>query len=189
MKFCNKCSAKKEISEFSKHKGKKDGLQSSCKKCVQAKSSADYLNNPAPRNISCAKWRASNPERHAANSMSWRKSNPEKTSEILRKYRSLNSEALSAARSRRRAANKNAEGTHTAADIKAIFEKQNGLCANCETKLFKSGKQKYHVDHIMPLKLGGSNWPSNLQCLCPDCNLRKNAKHPIDWANENGRLL
>jgi 5-methylcytosine-specific restriction endonuclease McrA len=33
----------------------------------------------------------------------------------------------------------------------------------------------------MPLKLGGSNWPENLQLLCRTCNLRKNAKHPDVW--------
>ena len=41
-----------------------------------------------------------------------------------------------------------------------------------------AGKGKYHVDHRMPLSLGGSNYPDNLQLLCPTCNLSKSATHP-----------
>jgi 5-methylcytosine-specific restriction endonuclease McrA len=41
----------------------------------------------------------------------------------------------------------------------------------------------------MPLARGGSNDRLNLQCLCPQCNLSKNAKDPIAWAREQGRLL
>ena len=47
----------------------------------------------------------------------------------------------------------------------------------------------YHVDHIQPLALGGSNDKANLQLLCPTCNLRKSAKHPVDFMRETGRLL
>lgn len=115
-----------------------------------------------------------NKEQHAANCKAWRANNPCKTNAISRA---------------RRARIAGADGNHTAADVLRIFEHQRGLCANCHSKLFKSGKQKYHVDHIVPLAKGGSNWPSNLQCLCPTCNLSKHAKDPIAWANEQGRLL
>lgn len=87
----------------------------------------------------------------------------------------------------RRAALMDADGTHTAEDVDVIYNRQGGRCAEptCGVDLIDTG---YHVDHIMPLKLGGSNWPSNLQCLCPSCNSKKNAMHPIDWARKNGRL-
>lgn len=78
-----------------------------------------------------------------------------------------------------------AEGRFTKADIERILKMQHGRCAECR----KSIGNGYHVDHIMPLVLGGSNWPKNLQCLCPRCNLTKNSKHPLEWARQNGRLL
>lgn len=107
----------------------------------------------------------------------------------VKAYYIANPEKVAATRFKRRARNLGAEGSHTAADIKMIFENQRGLCANCKKKLAKSGKNKYHVDHIQPLARCGSNAKENLQCLCPTCNHRKHAKDPFDWANENGKLL
>lgn len=115
--------------------------------------------------------------------------NKERICEQKKIYRSQNKELVINHNRNARARKRNADGRHTAADVRRIFENQRGMCANCEAKLLKSGANKYHVDHIMPLALGGSNWTSNLQCLCKSCNLSKNAKDPIDWAKENGRLI
>jgi 5-methylcytosine-specific restriction endonuclease McrA len=70
-----------------------------------------------------------------------------------------------------------AAGTHNQKDIAELFKSQSGACAGCACCLAAG----WHVDHVMPLVLGGSNWPSNLQLLCPACNLRKGAKHPDQW--------
>ena len=70
-------------------------------------------------------------------------------------------------------------------DVKIILHLQRYMCANCECDISES----YHIDHIMPLALGGTNERTNIQCLCPSCNLRKGSKHPIDWARQNGRLI
>lgn len=115
--------------------------------------------------------------------------NKEKICEQKKIYRSQNKELVINHNRNARARKRRADGRHTLNEVLAIFDAQRGLCANCETKLFRSGKQKFHVDHIMPLALGGSNWHSNLQCLCKSCNLSKNAKDPIGWAQENGRLI
>jgi 5-methylcytosine-specific restriction endonuclease McrA len=69
----------------------------------------------------------------------------------------------------RRARLKKAPGRHTRHDVLALKLKQRNRCANCNRSL----KPGYHVDHIIPITKGGSNWPSNLQLLCPRCNLRK----------------
>jgi 5-methylcytosine-specific restriction endonuclease McrA len=39
-------------------------------------------------------------------------------------------------------------------------------CANC-------GRPAEHLDHIRPISGGGTDHPTNLQPLCPDCNLEK----------------
>lgn len=102
-----------------------------------------------------------------------------------RRYKRENPEANVAREQRRRARERNAPGDHTADDVKRIYRQQRGRCLNCRASL----KDGYHVDHIVPLARGGSNWPGNLQLLCPPCNIAKGAKDPIEWAQKNGRLL
>jgi hypothetical protein len=185
MKICSKCKVERHKSEFHKSARKKDGLQSNCKVCEAARNLSYRADNPWKRAATCAAWTAANPEKNAAKSAKWAAANPLYAAE----WAAANPEMVAARNRNRRARVLNAEGKHTSADVRLIFESQHGLCANCKTKLFKSGEKKYHVDHIMPLALGGSNWPANLQCLCPFCNLSKGAKHPDDWAKQNGRLL
>ena len=204
MKLCKICNTEKPISEFYKNATKKDGLQHRCKLCSNATNNAWYAANPERhaangrawasenqerRRSITSDWRKANPERVEAAYKKWRDANPEKISAIGKAYRAANPEKMAAKYRRRRASKVNAEGFHTAQDVRLIFCRQRGMCANCNKKLFKSGEKKFHVDHINPLAKGGSDWPSNLQCLCPSCNLRKSAKDPLDWAKENGKLL
>jgi 5-methylcytosine-specific restriction endonuclease McrA len=78
-----------------------------------------------------------------------------------------------------------ADGSYSHRDVELLLKAQKWKCACCR----QSVKRRYHVDHVMPLALGGSNHPHNLQILCPDCNLRKSAKHPIDFMQQRGFLL
>jgi 5-methylcytosine-specific restriction endonuclease McrA len=103
----------------------------------------------------------SNKEARRAKIAEWQAKNPEKYKEIKRAG-TLNRLALK----------KNAEGRHTIHDIKRIHNDQKGICNACSCDLIDG----YHVDHIVPLARGGSNWPDNLQLLCPSCNTSKGAK-------------
>ena len=116
----------------------------------------------------------------AATTERWIKSGKAKQS--LAKYRAANREKVREW-SKRRNSGKIARlprGT-----IPALFEKQRGRCAFCKTDL----PSNYHVDHIIPLAAGGKHEPLNLQLLCPTCNVRKWALHPVEFAQRNGRLL
>lgn len=86
---------------------------------------------------------------------------------------------------RRRSRALEAGGSWTTDQIDALFKKQRGRCACCREKLGTS----YHRDHIVPLSLGGSNDISNIELLCPQCNIKKGALDPLEWARRNGRLL
>lgn len=110
-----------------------------------------------------------------------------KRRESLRRkiWRESNEDLMAIYDRKRRAKRRGAAGNHTAKELSNLFEKQKGLCANCR----KSLKTSYHVDHVLPLALGGSHWITNIQLLCPPCNQRKGAKHPIDFARLEGRLV
>jgi 5-methylcytosine-specific restriction endonuclease McrA len=82
----------------------------------------------------------------------------------------------------RRAREVEAVGQFTVKDIELLHVRQRGRCYWC-----KAGYgEKFHIDHVWPLKRGGSNGPENIVLSCPTCNVRKNARTPLDFA---GRLL
>ena len=104
----------------------------------------------------------------------WRASNPDKVKDINLRARHV------------RRASKNANGGNLSKNIvERLMALQNGKCACCGVKLNGS----YELDHIMPIALGGSNSDDNVQLLRVSCNRKKGAKHPLDWAREQGRLL
>lgn len=219
MKTCKTCKIEKDLSEFNKRAAEKDGIHKICRDCINAYKKADYnrsptkninrsreyrlknkekisaakklrySENPEPVKAAASKWAAENRDRKSAKCKEWREANKEYIKKSMRAWYSENIESVLASNRKRRAISRSADGHHTAADVRALLDNQQGFCANCKAKLFKSGKQKFHVDHIMPLALGGSNWPANLQCLCPRCNMSKGAKHPDEWAKQQGRLL
>jgi 5-methylcytosine-specific restriction endonuclease McrA len=66
-----------------------------------------------------------------------------------------------------------------------LFKLQRGLCPCCQQPL----GEDFHLDHIMPLALGGMNIDSNIQLLRKRCNHQKSAKHPIEFMQLRGFLL
>jgi 5-methylcytosine-specific restriction endonuclease McrA len=73
-----------------------------------------------------------------------------------------------------KARKRGADGSYTADDIRILQKQQKHKCAN--KKCAKDIRRKFHIDHKHPLVKGGSNWRSNLQLLCPKCNLSKGSK-------------
>lgn len=128
-----------------------------------------HRQNPELRKQLTKEWRANNAEQFKAKQKEWWNNNPAKASEYNNAYR---------------ARKRGNGGKHTAADIADILKMQFGKCAVCRTKL-----EKYHVDHIISLRHGGSNDRSNLQILCQRCNNSKSCKDPIEFMRSRGMLL
>lgn len=67
-----------------------------------------------------------------------------------------------------------------------LLLKQKGKCVYCHTSIQSS----YHIDHIEPLSKGGAHSKSNIQLLCPSCNIRKSNQDPYFFAQKNfGKLF
>jgi 5-methylcytosine-specific restriction endonuclease McrA len=174
---------------------------------IKAKARADYWLNPERSRAKRKAWneqhveelkayRAANSDRMAATSKAWALANPDRVAaktqrwrerypEKVQQWRKENPEASRAIKQRRRAREREAEGSFTADELKALIKKQAGKCIYCSVALGKG----YHADHIIPLMRGGSNWISNIQLLCRSCNSKKWAIDPIVFAKRRGRLL
>ena len=73
---------------------------------------------------------------------------------------------------------------------KAVYFRDHGRCVLCNKDLtgLLSTDQTLHYDHIVPLKLWGTNDPCNIQLLCEKCNLEKSGnlvktgyRYPMWW--------
>lgn len=61
---------------------------------------------------------------------------------------------------------------------RGVFYRDRGRCQECGTdlsRLFSNGNNE-NCDHIIPLRQGGSNDPSNYQLMCEHCNKAKRDK-------------
>ena len=87
---------------------------------------------------------------------------------------------------RRRAAELGQLGSVSLGIKSKLRESQGDKCIYCQKSL---GRAKVHLDHIMPLALGGLHDDANLQVICSFCNGSKGAKHPIEFARSLGMLF
>ena len=177
-KYCTKCCIIKHLSEFYKR-------CSFCKQCHSEYSKQRYYTNKESILERCKKYRKANYKRELERKKKYREANKKMILEYLKKYREANPEYVSTYGRNRCARKRNAIGNHTKNDILNLLVLQKSKCAICRYSI----KDGYHVDHIIPLAKGGSNYKENLQLLCPTCNLSKNAKDPISFMQERGFLL
>ena len=64
-----------------------------------------------------------------------------------------------------------------------IWLSQGGHCAICD--IFVDCDESYHIDHMKAWSQGGATELSNLQLLCPSCNLKKGARD-LEELRSNG---
>lgn len=194
-KKCNRCGEVKELHLFPNNSASPDGHYSLCKECravaaaarrerpdVKArekerlakqyqdnkeellkKRAIRYRENIDRDKKTCHEWREKNLDRHREMCRNWARNHPENMRAIVAKRRALKLKA---------------DGSYTKNDIKKLKTDQKNVCVVCGVDLDVSG---FHVDHIYPLSKGGSNWPNNLQLLCPTCNRKKGSKTPDEF--------
>lgn len=87
--------------------------------------------------------------------------------ESHRRWVKKNPERMAHLKARRYARKRNAEGSHSLEEWQELCKKYNWQCAICRQK------KKLTKDHIKPLSLNGTDYISNIQPLCRNCNSRK----------------
>ncbi len=56
----------------------------------------------------------------------------------------------------------------------SLFLASGGACQACHMPI--AAGRAWHLDHVIPLSLGGADDPSNLQVLCRSCHRHKTAQ-------------
>jgi 5-methylcytosine-specific restriction endonuclease McrA len=196
-KKCSRCARDLPLSAFSADRRKIGGLRYDCSACRSLFRKRDSKEKRASR---WAAYAATNRERIRAKQREFKIAHRESINAAKREHRRLNKEVYAqqlrvayladrdrfvAKVTRRRGRKAQAGGSVTKADILRLKVAQRGRCAMCRISL----RRGYHLDHIMPLALGGFGGASNIQLLCAPCNLSKGARHPIDFAQARGLLL
>ena len=132
-----------------------------------------------------AKRRVEHRDKLLARNKDWVKNNPEKAKESRERWKSANP-GKQRIQSQNRRAKKRAVGGKLSPNLSdRLFKLQKGKCACCGKDLGND----FHLDHIMPLALGGANEDWNIQLLRKMCNSQKYKKHPIEFMQSKGFLL
>jgi len=212
-KLCPTCKFYKPRAEFYSSKASKDGLASKCIDCARVYQRAWGRLHKDKKKAWHAAWYSRNRDAQIAKCRAIYAANRQQRMERQRAYRRVNlarcrahdriralredrrqqktewrrshKESVAATKRRYRARKHRAEGFFSAQNVRDRYKAQRGRCAYCRRRLTKF----YHVDHIIALARGGSNYPRNTQILCSKCNSKKWAKDPIDFAKELGLLI
>lgn len=90
--------------------------------------------------------------------------------EAHRRWKAKNPERMAHLKARRYARERGASGSHTLEEWEALKAGCSGKCVACKEI------KPLTKDHITPISKGGTDYISNIQPLCRNCNSRK-------WAN------
>jgi len=190
MKFCKKCLTDTE-----------HNAENKCKYCerervrkYRAENKERVLNAAAKRRSEnreqgrsrTSRWRAANPEKKRAQCARWLLKNKDRARETHSAWQKANKEKCRIYMQNRRSRKRASGGNLSPGLADRLLKLQRGKCAcGCRQPLGND----YHLDHIMPLALGGTNTDDNIQLLTAKCNKQKNAKHPVAFMQNRGFLL
>jgi len=184
-KVCTKCKTWKPVDQFYQRWLSRDGYNSSCRECDNARA---------------RKWRAQNKERvaelnreyYAANCeerkayhrnyrqehqayfdaymRQFRLERPSYHREYMREWARANPDKIKEKDNARRAFNMGAKGSFTAEEWVALKQRYNHTCLRCGKR---EPEIKLTADHVVPISRGGAGTIDNIQPLCRPCNTAK----------------
>ena len=204
MKECNKCLTIKPLDEYHIKSKSKDGLAATCKVC---KSKLDKEYREANKSALQAKGLAYRKERreelrkksleryHSASEAEVQRRkelkrlyNQNASEDIKERKRLYDKQYFASEKGKdvtRRSVHKrraqklaSEDGTVTAQALEDLKIKQSNKCFHCSELLDFSGKGTVHLDHFIPLSLGGCHTIDNVVWSCAKCNLTKSNNYP-----------
>lgn len=203
-KLCKKCNTTKITTEFYKDRTSKDGLHSLCKQCKNALSKIYLQNNKkAKNNYNKTNYEARKEKGYKQDKEYYKeyyRRNKERILERIKKYQIDNKEILKAKKKIYKRTDSAKISIKNTRMKRKTIKKQGDVTSIQLGKLLEDAKSCYwcnislkgiipHIDHYIPIALGGEHTLSNLVISCPRCNHTKSSKDPIKFANSIGRLM
>lgn len=202
-KLCKICNKSKQVSDFSMHTGRQDGLTSQCKTCKSAYDKARYEKNKEKYKENAKEWRDANPERsrelidrhrkenknlYNARQRKIRLENPERLASYSKRYREKNPEKVRQFqidwrhnnRDKARASVRTKQAQRRQAMPSWANKKAIGRIYSQARILELSDGIERHVDHIIPINgrlVCGLHVENNLQILTAKENMCKSNRH------------
>jgi 5-methylcytosine-specific restriction endonuclease McrA len=181
-KLCSKCGVEKSFSDFHKNKARRDGIETYCKECNNARLRKAYVNNSSEKIKKTRAYHLNNPEWSKSYQHDWHQQNKERIYIKVKKRLSTDAEFLQYRRElvarkerERRAQKANTQVVKvTKEDYEKLLTVFESKCWICELPL-----SKVFWDHVQPLSKGGAHSKENLKPVCNPCNVRKNALWPF----------
>ena len=180
MKTCTKCNCEKSLDEFDRDKSMKDGRRPSCKACKKAyrqankEQIAEYYQVNRKKILETQKaYQKANKDKFNSYQRAYSRANQERIAEKGKAWRRDNPDKCRASKHRRRA--------REACAVPQRWKKSDcpeTLCYWCGVDL---STVVVHLEHLMPISLGGEAKPYNEAPACKDCNIEKLDKHPLVW--------
>lgn len=139
----------------------------------QTKMRAYYRENSVDASVRMAQYRRDHPEEIRTSRQLYKLLFPDRVKEQQRAAKAKNPERYRIGDAVQRHRRRSAPGHCTAEQLQARIDFFGSKCWMC-------GAPWEHIDHVIPLSKGGTNWPANLRPACSSCNLRKSDQWPFD---------
>lgn len=167
-KRCLECEEHLPLDAFNKHKRQKDGLQQTCRVCQKLYYKANKTSILEVQKV----WIEANKDKVSHHKKAWKSRNKDFVKNYNGSYRKANLPRYAFYASQRELQRKMATPCWLTEDHKQQIKSFYDHAADC----YAVSGQKYHVDHIVPIKgknVCGLNVPWNLQVLPSDLNEKK----------------
>jgi hypothetical protein len=201
-RVCIYCKKEKPHSEFSKHKSNKSGINNACKKCEIKRTkewrkkenrhyieyNKEYYQKNKEKQLERHKeYYQENKENIIESAKTYYKKNSDNVKENVRKYGKTKKgkEVKRNSSAKRRAS----ISGNVNADFLINLKEETEYCPLCGCKLSdEEGDNKYHLDHIIPINIGGKHIKENVRFTCRKCNLTRPKDGSDILNNENKNM-